>query len=112
MQEIIETWRQSEKWLKIVKALNLREETIDGVDEQGMITNYVNTLLLAQQTAFRELIDIYKEYTGLLEESESSNLGFLFAHGIKIPKELVEKGVELREKIKSLSSSLSLTEEI
>ena len=52
-----------------------------------------------------ELIEAYEEYIKLLEEAESANIGFLFAHGITTEPELIKKGKELRQKIKDLKAN-------
>lgn len=49
-----------------------------------------------------ELITALKEYIVLLENALDKQSGFLFAHGIYSAKEDIDKGEELRAKIKEL----------
>jgi len=54
----------------------------------------------------KELIEAYEEYIQLLSDEEVANLAFLYVHGIRTDPQLVEKGKELREKIKKLKEEL------
>lgn len=65
----IENWTQSEEWWNVVRALNLREETVSGVDEQGIVINFINKLLTTQKE------ELVKEIRENLPERFKGNIG-------------------------------------
>lgn len=54
----------------------------------------------------KELIEAYDEYIELLGRGESSMIGLAIAHGYRCPREMVDRGIELRTKIAELKKSL------
>ena len=53
-----------------------------------------------------KLILKLEEYIVFLGEAISRNAGYLYAHGIETPQELVDKGIKYREEIKKLKEEL------
>ena len=49
-----------------------------------------------------EIIEAYEEYVELLNEQTDQIVGLAINHGWRCPQEMVDKGIELRQRIQDL----------
>lgn len=89
------------------RVLNGQPESLMDFMAKEMVEEYeAEQKQLIAAGATQELIKKQDEYIKLLEDWDSSIVGFLMAHRIICPDNMVKKGKKLREKIKELKNKL------